>query len=352
MMLPLAFGVEEYYKSKRHNVASAARLLAAWHPRLLRSTRSIHERFDHSTRSVRFDFLSLGALVHRLDPGVIPFRKARSLRHPRLRRRIQRRRQSGRLLRPEDRHRHRHGQLSDRRTGAGARPRDRRHPVLQMVRARRRARPQHRHGLQRSRPRRARPVVFYNRANEAGALLKPGDFDWPKIFAARRALVPLRRHLRGPVGHHFRTDHRRHEGREGGQAPSIPSISTIAPSSGPPSAVPAKGQQVIRRIVGQRRCPLRQRGGFAERPRHPGPGSRSGEIEARSRHLLHADRHASSSSIPNIKLVATTLARGAFDQPPRLGRRALARTASATSARRSSSTCSTASAAATASPRA
>ena len=28
------------------------------------------------------------------------------------------------------------------------------------------------------------PVVFYNRANEAGALLKPGDFDWSTIFAA------------------------------------------------------------------------------------------------------------------------------------------------------------------------
>ncbi len=27
------------------------------------------------------------------------------------------------------------------------------------------------------------PLVFYNRANEAGALLKPGDFDWAKIFA-------------------------------------------------------------------------------------------------------------------------------------------------------------------------
>src|SRR5205807_9219372 len=27
------------------------------------------------------------------------------------------------------------------------------------------------------------PVVFYNRANEAGALLKPGDFDWPAITA-------------------------------------------------------------------------------------------------------------------------------------------------------------------------
>src|ERR1035437_6207622 len=27
------------------------------------------------------------------------------------------------------------------------------------------------------------PVVFYNRANEVGALLKPGDFDWKAIFA-------------------------------------------------------------------------------------------------------------------------------------------------------------------------
>src|SRR6185369_5306791 len=27
------------------------------------------------------------------------------------------------------------------------------------------------------------PVVFYNRANEAGALLKPGDFDWASIFS-------------------------------------------------------------------------------------------------------------------------------------------------------------------------
>src|ERR1035437_7744261 len=27
------------------------------------------------------------------------------------------------------------------------------------------------------------PVVFYNRCNEAGALLKPGDFDWKAIFA-------------------------------------------------------------------------------------------------------------------------------------------------------------------------
>ncbi len=28
------------------------------------------------------------------------------------------------------------------------------------------------------------PVVFYNRSNEAGGLLKPGDFDWKTIFAS------------------------------------------------------------------------------------------------------------------------------------------------------------------------
>jgi 2-dehydro-3-deoxygluconokinase len=27
------------------------------------------------------------------------------------------------------------------------------------------------------------PVVFYNRSNEAGALLKPGDFDWKELFS-------------------------------------------------------------------------------------------------------------------------------------------------------------------------
>ncbi len=26
--------------------------------------------------------------------------------------------------------------------------------------------------------------MFYNRANEAGAMLKPGDFDWKAIFGA------------------------------------------------------------------------------------------------------------------------------------------------------------------------
>ena len=36
------------------------------------------------------DFVSLGALVHRLDPGIIPFRKATECADPRQRRRVQR----------------------------------------------------------------------------------------------------------------------------------------------------------------------------------------------------------------------------------------------------------------------
>ena len=59
------------------------------------------------------------------------------------------------------------------------------------------------------------PVVFYNRSNEAAALLKPGDFDWKAIFGRRRALVPQRRHFRRALPDHRRSDHRRHAGGQG-----------------------------------------------------------------------------------------------------------------------------------------
>ena len=130
------------------------------------------------------DFLSLGAVVHRLDPGVVPFRKARSVDiHV-----------SGGEYNVA-------AGLSDcfgLRTGiatamvnygigelvqtrireTGVRPIFKwfehdgvRGPNIATVYSDRG------HGV---RP----PVVFYNRANEAGGLLKPGDFDWAKIFAA------------------------------------------------------------------------------------------------------------------------------------------------------------------------
>jgi 2-dehydro-3-deoxygluconokinase len=130
------------------------------------------------------DFLALGALVHRLDPGVVPFRKARSFEvHV----------SGGEYNVAAD--------LADcfgLRTGiasamvnygigelvqsrvkeAGVTPFYKwfehdgvRGPNIATVYSDRG------HGV---RP----PVVFYNRANEAGALLKRGDFDWQKIFAA------------------------------------------------------------------------------------------------------------------------------------------------------------------------
>jgi 2-dehydro-3-deoxygluconokinase len=129
------------------------------------------------------DFLALGALVHRLDPGTVPFRKARSFDV------------------------HVSGGEYNVAAGladcfglrAGVATAMVNYPIGELVQARVResgVRPFYKwfehdgvrgpniatvysdrgHGV---RP----PVVFYNRSNEAGALLKPGDFDWAKILA-------------------------------------------------------------------------------------------------------------------------------------------------------------------------
>jgi 2-dehydro-3-deoxygluconokinase len=129
------------------------------------------------------DFLSLGALVHRLDPGIIPFRKATHcdihvsggefncaanmsdcfklstgvatamVNYP-----------IGDLI-------------AERVLAMGVKPFYKRFehngvngPNMATVYSDRG------YGVR-------APVVFYNRANEAGALLKPGDFDWKAIFS-------------------------------------------------------------------------------------------------------------------------------------------------------------------------
>src|SRR5947199_654059 len=134
--------------------------------------------------AANLDFLSLGALVHRLDPGIIPFRKARSFDiHV-----------SGGEYNVA-------ANLSDcfglRTAVATAMVNS---PLGDLVQARVRemgVAPFYKHfehdGVRgpniatvysdRGHGVRA-PVVFYNRANEAAALLKPGDFDWAKIHAA------------------------------------------------------------------------------------------------------------------------------------------------------------------------
>lgn len=129
------------------------------------------------------DLLSLGALVHRLDPGVVPFRKATECRiHV-----------SGGEFNVA-------ANLSDcfaMQTGIATAMVD--YPVGDLIAERVRAmgvRPFYKrfthNGV--NGPNMAAvysdagygvraPVVFYNRSNEAAARLKPGDFDWKAIFS-------------------------------------------------------------------------------------------------------------------------------------------------------------------------
>src|SRR5271156_4432900 len=129
------------------------------------------------------DFLALGALVTRLDPGVVPFRKARSVEiHV-----------SGGEYNVAAGLADCFGLRSGIATARG------KYPIGELVQARVReagVTPFYKwfehdgvrgpniatvysdrgHGVR-------APVVFYNRANEAAALLKPGDFDWAQIMA-------------------------------------------------------------------------------------------------------------------------------------------------------------------------
>jgi 2-dehydro-3-deoxygluconokinase len=130
------------------------------------------------------DLVSVGALVHRLDPGIIPFRKATTCQiHV-----------SGGEYNVA-------ANLANcfgLRTGIATAMVD--HPLGDMVAERVNAmgvKPfykQFEHNgvsgpniatVYSDRGQGARaPVVFYNRCNEAAALLKPGDFDWNTIFDA------------------------------------------------------------------------------------------------------------------------------------------------------------------------
>lgn len=130
------------------------------------------------------DFLSLGALVHRLDPGIIPFRKATNCDiHV-----------SGGEFNVS-------ANLADcfrLRTGIATAMVE--YPIGDLIAERVKAmgvKPFYKqfkhdgvHGpnmatvySDRGQGVRA-PVVFYNRCNEAAAQLKPGDFNWKEIFGA------------------------------------------------------------------------------------------------------------------------------------------------------------------------
>jgi 2-dehydro-3-deoxygluconokinase len=130
------------------------------------------------------DFLSLGGLVHRLDPGAVPFRKARQLEiHV-----------SGGEFNCA-------ANLSDcfrLRTGIATAMVE--YPIGDLIAGQVRAmgvtpffkrfthdgvRGPNMAAVYSDRGFGIRgPVVFYNRSNEAAALLQPGDFDWKGIFGS------------------------------------------------------------------------------------------------------------------------------------------------------------------------
>ena len=129
------------------------------------------------------DLVSLGALVNRLDPGIIPFRKATECKIY----------VSGGEFNVA-------ANLADcfgMKTGIVSAMVD--YPIGDLIAERVRAmgvKPFYKHFKHNGvngpnmatvysdqghgvRP----PMVFYNRSNEGGALLKPGDFNWDEIFA-------------------------------------------------------------------------------------------------------------------------------------------------------------------------
>ena len=161
------------------------------------------------------DFLSLGALIHRLDPGVVPFRKAQTCAIHVSGGEFNTAANLADCFGLRTGIATRDGRLPDRRPDRRARPRHGREAVLQALQARRRARPEHGHGLQRSGLRRARPDGLLQprqrgrRAAQARRLRLGGD------LRRRRPLVPLRRHLRGALRYDVGADHRSDAGGEG-----------------------------------------------------------------------------------------------------------------------------------------
>jgi 2-dehydro-3-deoxygluconokinase len=134
-------------------------------------------------KEAALDFLSLGALVHRLDPGIIPFRKASECKiHV-----------SGGEFNVA-------ANLSDCfRLNTGIASAMVEYPIGDLIAERVRAmgvkpffKKMKHNGVNgpnmatvysdRGLGSRA-PVVFYNRSNEGASYLEPGDFDWATIFA-------------------------------------------------------------------------------------------------------------------------------------------------------------------------
>ena len=106
-----------------------------------------------------------------------------------------------------------------------------------------------------------------------GRMLKPGDFDWARIFAQGRALVPFGGYFRVAFRDDLGADHRGNAGRQGGRRDHLvrPQLPGQALGVGRRCREGPAGHQEDRRPT---RCPDRQRRRPSKRTGHRGPGSR------------------------------------------------------------------------------
>jgi len=105
----------------------------------------------------RWIFVSVGALVNRLDPGIIPFRKATEFQIHVSGGEFNCAANLSDCFGNADRHRHRHGGLSHRRSDRGARAAMGVKPFYKRFKHDGVARPQHGHRIQRRGHGMARP---------------------------------------------------------------------------------------------------------------------------------------------------------------------------------------------------
>ena len=162
-----------------------------------------------------------------------------------------------------------------------------------------------RHGLQRPRLGRAPAVVFYNRANEAGALLKPGDFDWARDLRPRGPLVSLGRHLRVALRDHRAVDHRGNAGRQGVRGDHLLRPQLPRQALGGGRRCELHGQQVIKRIVSHLDALIGNEEDLQKGLGIPGPEVAGKSSLDPDTFFALIDRVVEQH--PNMKLVATTL---------------------------------------------
>ena len=291
------------------------------------------------TDACQLDFLSLGALVHRLDPGVIPFRKARSLDIHVSGGEYNVAANLSDCFGLQDRRRHRDGQLPAsaswcRRASARWASRRSTSGSSTTASAGRTSPPSTATAATASAP----PVVFYNRVERGRRAAQARRLRLGEDLRRRRPLVPLRRHLRGALRDDVRADHRGDAGRQGGRRDHVVRPELPRQAVGVGRRRQAGRRDACGEIVANVDCLIGNEEDLQKGLGIEGPGGRHEDrVEARPGRVLRHDRPRRRSSSRTSSWWRRRCARSTRPTAT-TGPRCCGSTASGTSARRASST--------------